>query len=149
MNFERNGLIYRSYDASYKDNDFIDELASDLKVRQYITDIKKNKRVTNSFYGTPFIVCDKYTLEDIGYVFFYEPYIDTVDLAYAVHPDYRRRHYGTRMVDGACDFILNKEDSIDMVSLVIHPSNIASISTALSSGFDKVGNIRYERMRKR
>ena len=52
------------------------------------------------------------------------------------------------MVDGASDFILNKEDSVDKVSLIINPSNTASIATALSSGFERVGNIRYERERR-
>lgn len=149
MNFKRNGLIYRSYNASTKDKEFINELAADLKVKQYISNIKKKNHITNSIFGTPFLVSDSETLEDIGYVFFYEPYLDTVDLVYAIHPDYRMMHYGTRMVDGASDFVLNKEDSIDMVTLVIHPSNEASIATALSSGFERVGNIRYERGRKR
>lgn len=149
MNFERNGLIYRSYNTSSKDKEFIDELASDLKVRQYISNIKKKNHITNSFYNTPFIVSDIDTLEDIGYVYFYEPYLDTLDLVYAIHPEHRMLGYGTRMVDGACDFILNKEESIDMVSLIINPSNEASIATALSSGFERVGNIRYERGRKR
>ncbi len=145
MNFERNDLIFRSYNASKKDKEFIDELSKDLKVRQYISGIKKYSKITNTFYGTPFIVSDKNTLEDIGYVYFHEPYLDTIDLMYAIHPDYRGQHYGKRTVDGASEFILNKASSIDMVTLVISPSNAASINTALSAGFERVGNIRYER----
>ena len=145
MNFVRNGLIFRSYNASDKDKKFIDELSKDLSVRQYISGIKKYNRITNTFYGTPFIVSDSNTLEDIGYVYFHEPYLDTVDLMYAVHPDHRMQHYGRRVVDGASGFILDKVKSIDMVTLIISPSNEASIATALSAGFKSVGNIRYER----
>ena len=104
-------------------------------------------KISNTIYNTPFIIRDIYTDNVVGYVFFYEPNLKEVELMYATHYDYRREGYGRRILDGASTFILDKEKSVENVVLIIHPSNTASVHTALKSGFVQMKNIRFRRKR--
>ncbi|MGN0973828.1 MAG: GNAT family N-acetyltransferase [Bacilli bacterium] len=147
MKFIKNGLEFKQFDNSYEDISFIEDLYSDKDVKKYMPFIKKNTKMSSSMYNTPFIVKDIDTDDLIGYVYFHEPGLEEVEIMYATHHDYRREGYGRRLLSGASEFILEKEKSINNIALIINTKNEASQNTALAAGFNRTGNIRYERKR--
>lgn len=56
-------------------------------------------------------------------------------LHYAVHPDYRRQHYGTKLLKETSEYLLKNNKDITKIELHIKDVNNGSIRCAEKSGF--------------
>lgn len=74
----------------------------------------------------------------IGYLHFYELSFDhMLELRYAIHPDYRGNHYGSKLLSQATDFCFSKFPDLSGTRLIIHPENFRSRKCAISASYQE------------
>jgi len=93
-------------------------------------ELSKNNK--DSIYQSAFVVEDNNI--PIGYVFISNMVNDEVFIEYSILKEYRRKGYGSRLVNEVSDYLFTN-NNIKNVKLDIDPSNKNSVFLANSCGF--------------
>ena len=147
MDFKLNNLSLYLYDNyNFKHNELVKELEVGDSSSSYIHDIRtrlndgKNKK--DIPFGVGFIVGLKD--EFIGYVFISKRIKDEIFLEYSLINEFRGKGYGKLVLSEVSDYLFTNYN-IKSITLDIEPSNIPSIMTAVSVGFDVLEDDYLER----
>lgn len=142
MNIKLKSLVITNYDDYDKRKiRFVKDMKDDQLVGNYVTksiDNILNKSINDNkiMIGSGYIVCDGRKL--VGYVRPAELLdINTLELHYAVHPDYRRQGYGSKILVEVSDYLLKHIKDINNIKLYINSENRGSIKCAKKAGFLK------------
>jgi len=60
----------------------------------------------------------------------------TLKLQYAVHPNHRKKHYGTQILTESKEYLFEKISRIKKIELFIKEANIAGIKGAINAGYN-------------
>lgn len=85
-----------------------------------------------------YIIQDKDKLVGYIYIKAIPEEVDTVELRYAVHPEYRRLSYGQQILEECSKYLFNF-DGINSVELHIRKDNDASIGCAEKAKYKRLG----------
>lgn len=137
MNLQLENIVLSTYDINNeKHNEVLDKFENESK-SQYIHDIKerikdfKNKK---SFpFDTGFFVVINNDI--VGYMFISKNISDEVYLESSLLKEYRGKKYGKLILNDVSNYLMN-EYNIRSLILDIDPSNIPSIRTAISCGYE-------------
>ncbi len=117
---------------------FREELASDQSIKEYLKNIRARlqelpEKVTTLQYRTSYIVKDHDQL--VGYVHLEEIESNSLELHYAVHPNYRGNGYGVQILNEVGKYLLEYDDNIKFLKLYIDPHNVVSKRCAQEAGY--------------
>lgn len=132
------------YITEYCQNDkrkfrFIKEVKEDPLINQFISNhidiyLEGSKNSTNLKVGPAYIIGDERKL--VGLIRLANLDLDgTLNLHYAVHPDYRRQHYGTKILAEVSKYLLINVQDVKMIELYIKEINTGSLKCAANAGF--------------
>lgn len=135
MNIELNNITLCVYDNSEVHNKILLEFDSDSKSK-YIYEIKERIKDTINKKNIPFD-CGflvEINNEIIGYIFVSKKINDEIFLEYSILKKYRGKKYSTIILNEISNYLMNKHN-IRSIVLDIDPSNLSSIRSALSAGY--------------
>lgn len=118
---------------------FREELARDVKVKEYLRNIKGRlqelpEEVKALQDNASYIVKDDKKL--IGYVHLESiTKFRSLELHYAVHPNYRGNGYGVKLLKEVSNYILENKSDVETLQLSIHPRNKESRGCAVKAGY--------------
>lgn len=139
MEIKLDSLVVTNYDSKDLDKvKFVREIGEDKNIRRYVSPNIEEVLMRPNYTGdienaVAYIVKDQDKC--VGFV---KPsiFFDTeVGLDYGVHPEYRKKGYGTKILLEVSDYFFKK--NFQSVVLCIDNSNKASINAALKAGFVK------------
>lgn len=139
MKIKLNSLQLITYKEDKKKHfRFVKEMKNDPLMCHFVTDkpdeYLMNTKDDSDTIGSTYLVAKEKDL--IGYVRFAE--LDkegTLDLHYAVHPDQRRKGYGTKILIEVSDYLLKNINEVNMIQLNINNINSGSIKCAKKAAF--------------
>jgi len=123
----------------YGNNGYLWCLSSTVKDSKY----RYLKR--DDIYNSPFsIYHSNFPISFLEILPIYKSRIhSSVDLSYAILKKERKKGYMKAVLTNVSEYIFD-DASVDEVTLMIHPSNIASQMTALCSGFEEICLPRFD-----
>lgn len=140
MDIKLKTLYITSYDSSDIEKiRFTKEFKNDIFVQQYLYScvdemIEKSEKYPNLHIGCGYIIKDEEDL--IGFI---RPArivgLSMLDLDYGVHPKFRNKGYGTKILIEASDYFLENVERIHKIRLSIASSNENSSKCATNAGF--------------
>ena len=140
------------YITDYTESDirkikFIEELKCDPLICKYLyKDIDKSLKLSHDMekleYGESYLIEDQENV--IGYVRLADFEEKNLELHYAVHPQFRHKGYGSRLLGEASDYLLDKFNNIKRLCLYIDITNINSIRCAKSAKFKANKILKYD-----
>ena len=123
---------------------FIKDMKEDQLIRKFVpNEIEKelslSKEDRQIEIGSSYIVVEDKKL--IGYIRFKELNESGIlTLNYGVHPDLRRKGYGTKILKEVSDYTFKSIDNVDEIKLYIRSINKGSIKCALNANFYQQNN---------
>ena len=145
MKIKLKSLCLNTYDIHKKKYcRFVREITTDPLVNKFVpTPIElqllesKNDDIVK--IPSSYIVTEKKEL--VGYVRFNElDELGTLILHYAVHPDYRRNGYGSKILIEVSDYVFKNMNEVSKIKLHINSINKGSIKCAENAKFVKQKN---------
>lgn len=136
MNIELEKITLCIYDNSEEHNNILLEFDGDSKSK-YIHEIKERIKNTVNQRNIPFEsgFLIKIDNQIIGYMFISKKRNDEVFLEYSILKKYRGKKYSTLILNEVSNYLMN-EHNIRSIALDIDPSNLSSIRSALSAGYE-------------
>lgn len=117
---------------------FIKEIKEDPLICHFVSNfidnhLKESEGSTELLVGPAYIIEDKRKL--VGFIrCAFLDFDGVLNLHYAVHPSYRRMHYGSKMLLDVSKYIL-KNMSVNAIELYIKDINSGSIKCAKNANF--------------
>ena len=136
MNIKLENIELCVYDSSQLHNEILEKFDNESK-SNYIHEIKERIKNTINKKNIPFdsgffIVLNN---EIVGYMFISKKINDEVFLESSLLKEHRGKKYAGVILNDVSNYLM-EEHNIKSIVLDIDPSNIASIRTALSSGYE-------------
>lgn len=118
---------------------FIKEISEDPLIRHFLSStmdewLEDSEGLDKLLIGPAYIIADQRKLVGTIRLASYEP-DGVLNLHYAVHPDYRRQHYGTRILQETSKYILEQFSKVQKIELYIKEINKGSIKCAENANF--------------
>ena len=138
MNIKLRSLSLTNFNVSDKKKfNFVREINYDEEICKYVTEnivklFLPTERQDKLTIGPAYIIEDKD--ECVGFIYFPEKDEDTLVLNYGVHPDYRNKKYGTKILDEVSNYVLDKT-RVNNIELNINGCNRGSIKCAEGANF--------------
>lgn len=113
-----------------------DPLISNFVSRNLVQELINSHDDSEVLIGSAYLVCDKKLL--IGYLKLDKLDIEGVlTIHYAVHPDYRKMKYGSKILDETAYYVLHNINEVKKLKLKIVEINKSSIECAKHCGYKK------------
>lgn len=118
---------------------FIREVGEDPLINQFVsysikTHLENSENINHLQIGPAYIVGDQRKL--IGLIRLANFDLDgTLNLHYAVHPIYRKQHYGTKILKEVSKYLFQNIQDLKTIELYIKEINTGSLKCAANAGF--------------
>lgn len=118
---------------------FIKEVGEDPLINQFVSyhidnHLENSENLNDLEIGPAYIIADQRKL--VGLIRLANLDFDgTLELHYAVHPDYRRQHYGTKILAEVSKYVFKNVQDVKMIELYIKEINKGSLKCATNAGF--------------
>lgn len=136
-------FTYHPFDnQNISQQQFIDEICDENDEVEYIGRLKYffyTFDYKDSFWDNRFIV--EFNKNLIGYIHVSNSLYPFLN--YAVHPKFRGKSYGTKILSATSDYIFSNYPEVYNISLTIVPENEHSINTALKAGYIQEDDTSY------
>lgn len=141
MMIRMNNLAITSYrKCDVRKFRFAKELKNDRDIRKYLyknidESLVLSQDLESLECGESYIIAEKDKL--IGYIRLadYDDTNNSLELHYAVHPSFRDKGYGKKILTEVSNYILEKYKNVSSIDLYISEFNIGSIRCAQEAGF--------------
>ena len=146
MEIKLKNLVVTDYDSRDMDKvKFVRDVANDKDIRRYVSNDIDQWLMRPHYTNDALENCVVYMVKDKDKIVgLFKPavyYGTDIGLDYAVHPDFRRKGYGTKILLEVSDYFFDR--NVERVSLCIDNTNIGSINAAINAGFGK-RNVGYQ-----
>lgn len=140
MKMKMNHLIITEYCSTDKRKyRFVKDMSEDPLVRHFVSNsmeewLEDSEGLQEVLVGPAYIIEDERKL--IGFIRL--AFLDsdgTLNLHYAVHPNYRKQHYGTKILQETSQYIFKNFSNIKKIELYIKEINTGSIKCAEHANF--------------
>lgn len=139
MKIKLKTLSIITYDMSKRKNiRFVTELKEDQLMRKFVSDTIEKRLISSSSddnikIGSSYIVNED--KNPIGYIRFNELEENTLTLHYGVHPNNRKKGYGSKILLEVSNYVFQNMSDVSKIRLCIRSYNIGSRKCALNAGF--------------
>ena len=140
MKIKMDSLVITEYCSCDKRKfHFIKEISDDQLIKNFISRsinewLEDSENVDELLIGPAYIIADQRKLVGIIRLAHLDP-DGTLDLHYGVHPDYRRQHYGTRILKEVSKYVFKNLTNVNRIELHINEINKGSIQYAENAQF--------------
>ncbi len=140
MKIKMNNLVITEYCSTDKRKyRFVKEVSEDPLIRHFVSNsmdewLEDSEGLDELLVGPAYIIEDKRKL--IGLIRL--AFLDcdgTLNLHYAVHPGYRKQHYGTEILQEVSQYIFQKFPNIKKIELYIKEINTGSMKCAENANY--------------
>lgn len=149
MKIKLKTLSLITYDMNKKKHyHFVKDITSDQLMNKFIPEPIENQLIESTLddkveVGSSYIVGEDKNL--IGYIRFNElDEFGVLTLHYGVGPDFRRKNYGTKILQEVSEYAFKNINEVEKVRLYINAINKGSIKCAENANFLKQENYLYE-----
>ena len=156
MKIKLNSLYICNYDPDdIRKFNFLKDIFEDELIKSYLGkhvcgEIADSKNDVRIILDHSYIISNQ--RNHIGFISLPDLREGILTLEYGVHPAFRHKGYGTKILKEVSDYFLEERNFVEKVELCIDSENIYSQKAALSAGFkqlnDYTGMRDYEKIRK-
>lgn len=151
MDIKLNTLTITNYDSNnLKKVKFSEELDKDFLIKRYLYNsvsvvdvVKKSENISNLHLGYGYLIKDGYNL--VGFIRPYREIIFTLGIDYCVHPNFRFKGYGTKILTEVSDYFLENYKSVNNIKLSVASSNELCLKCASNAGFTLISDNGFEK----
>lgn len=119
---------------------FARQLANDLSINKFVSScidefLEDSENDSKLYVGPAYLVEDNNT--PVGFIRMNSLSSGKLDLHYGVHPEYRNKGYGTKILIQMSSYIFKTMSHVEKIQLYIANVNYGSINCAKKAGFHR------------
>lgn len=141
MKIKMDSLVITEYCSSDKRKfRFIKDISEDPLINHFVSHnmdewLEDSEGVDELLIGPAYIVEEQNKL--VGFIRLAYLELDgTLNLHYGIHPDYRKQHYGTRILQEVSKYIFKRLPNVKKIELYIKEINKGSLHCAKNANFN-------------
>ncbi len=144
MKIKLNSLYICNYDPEdITKFNFLKKIHEDELIRQYLgrfvsTDIADSQNDERIILDHSYIISNE--KDHVGFISIPELRDGELTLEYGVHPDFRHKGYGTKILREVSDYFFEERNFVESVGLCIDSENKYSQKAAFNAGFEQLND---------